>query len=262
MQKIDKTSQKSFLVTGGASGIGAAVVGLMVARGHLVTVMDSDADGLARLLRDIGEQSNILAVTGSVTRPEDCEAAVVAAISAFGRLDGLSHNAGIQRYGTVASTTPEQWDAVIDVNLKGAYLVARAAIAPLADSRGSIVFMGSAQSLSAQAGAMAYVVSKHGLLGLTTAMAVDHAAQGIRVNLVAPGSVDTPMLRHTISMDDDPAALEQTLAAMHPLGRIAQPREIAELVLFLLSERASFITGEIIRADGGLLSVIGGAPSV
>ncbi len=259
---MQKTDIKSYMVTGGASGIGAAVVQMLAAGGHQVTVMDSDADGLVRLLHETDAPDRVQVVTGSVACEADCTAAVVAAISAFGRLDGLSHNAGIQRYGTVASTSPDQWDAVMDVNLKGAYLMARAALAPLAESRGAIVFMGSAQSLSAQAGAMAYVVSKHGLLGLTTAMAVDHAAQGIRVNLVAPGSVDTPMLRHTIAMDDDPAALEKTLAAMHPLGRIAQPREIAELVLFLLSERASIITGEIIRADGGLLSVIGGAPSV
>ncbi len=252
---------KSHLVTGAASGIGRAVALLLCSHGHNVTLMDSDTDGLARLGETLNAPDRVRIAAGSVTDAGACKAAVAVAVAAFGGLDGLSHNAGIQRYGTAEGTTPAQWDEVIDTNLKGAFLIARAVLPELRRRRGAIVFMGSAQSMSAQQGALAYVVAKHGLLGLSTAMAVDHAHEGIRVNLVAPGSVDTPMLRHTMAMDDDPAALERVLNAMHPMGRIGQPREIAELVAFLLSDKAGFITGEAIRADGGLLSVIGGAPA-
>lgn len=250
----------SYLVTGGASGIGESVVRGLLAAGNLVTATDVDADRLKLLADSLNLPDRLLTVVGSVASMNDCEAAVEAAIAKFGRLDGLSFNAGIQRYGTAESTNPDQWDEVMNTNLKGAYQASRAAIPELRKTKGAIVLMGSSQSLASQQGAIAYVVAKHGLLGLSNAMAVDHAAEGIRVNLVAPGAIDTPMLRHTISLADDPEQLVQTLDAMHPVKRIGQPVEVSELVLFLLSEKASFITGECIRVDGGLLTLIAGAP--
>lgn len=254
--------RKSYLVTGGASGIGEAVVRKLLADGHAVTATDVNADLLQKLASDIGLQDQLQVLTASVADQADCEAMVTAAIARFDRLDGLSFNAGIQRYGTAEGTDPALWDEVMNVNLKGAYLASRAAIPELRKTKGAIVLMGSGQSLAAQQGAVAYVVAKHGLLGLSNAMAVDHAAEGVRVNLVAPGAIDTPMLRHTISLDDNPKSLARTLDAMHPVGRIGRSGEVAELVVFLLSDKASFITGEAIRADGGLLTLIGGSPDV
>ena len=159
-------------------------------------------------------------------------------IDAWGRIDIVSNNAGIQRYGTVETTTESEWDEVIDINLKSVYLVCHHAIPHLKKTRGAIVNMASVQAFATQRGVAAYTTGKHGLIGLTRSMALDFAEYGVRVNAVAPGSVDTPMLRWAISLDDDPEALTRT-RDMHPLGRIAEPREIAETVCFLASPKAS-----------------------
>lgn len=251
---------KVVLVNGCASGIGAAVAHLLSEEGHRLVLMDVDAARLDALAATLARPDAVLPITGSVAELADCEAAVALALDRFGQLDGLSHNAGIQTYGTAESTAVDLWHRTLNVNLTGAFLAAKAALPALRKTRGAIVFMGSGQSLAAQQGAAAYVTAKHGMHGLCSAIAVDHAAEGVRANIVAPGAIDTPMLRKTIAMAEDPAALERTLHSMHPAGRIGTPREIAEVVAFLLSDRASFLTGELIRVDGGLLSLIGGSP--
>ena len=178
----------------------------------------------------------------------------------FGGLDGVSHNAGIQTYGDAVSTTPELWARTLDTNLTGGFYVAKAALPELRRRRGVIVLTASVQGMAAQKGALAYVVAKHGLVGLVTGMAMDEAEHGVRVLGVAPGSVDTPMLRDAVRLDPNPEALDAEIDAMHPLGRRAQPAEVAEVIAFLLSGRASFMTGETVRVDGGMLARIPGAP--
>lgn len=254
-------SGKVALVTGSAMGIGAAVAELFAERGAKLALLDRDRaqlDALAARLRAAG--SEVETVVGDLRELPILEAALERAVGRFGKLDVLSNNAGVQRYGTLETTTDETWDEVYDINLKSVFRLSRLAIPHLRKTRGAIVNMASVQGLASQANVVAYTSAKHALIGLTRAAAVDHAAEGIRVNAVAPGSVDTPMMSYALSLADDPVALRAEVENMHPLRRMAQPKEIAEVVAFLASERASFVTGAVYVVDGGLTIPLGGAP--
>jgi NAD(P)-dependent dehydrogenase (short-subunit alcohol dehydrogenase family) len=190
-------------------------------------------------------------------------AAAVTKASAFGPdtgLDAVVASAGIQRYGDAVTTDESTWDEVFAVNVKGTYLLAQAALPYLrASGAGSMVFVSSVQSLGTQPGVVAYAASKGALNAMMRAMAIDEAPRGVRVNAVCPGSVDTPMLRASAASftDGSPEAVEgllKTWGMAHPLGRVANPHEIAEVIAFLVSPRASFVTGEDVRVDGGLLA--------
>lgn len=256
--------QISALVTGGASGIGLATARLLHQRGARVAVVDI-ADAGAQAVASFQSSDaapRVLFIQADLSRAAEAERAVAETVQAFGQLNAIVNSAGIQRYGNAEQTSLELWREVLDVNLTAAFLLARAAIPHLRrNGGGSMVNVGSVQSHASQRGAVAYVTSKHALLGLTRALAVDYAAEGIRVNCVCPGTVDTPMFRWSASLDPQPEAVFEACAAMHPLGRIAQPAEIAEIIAFLLTDAASFVTGTAIDVDGGLLALIGGAPN-
>jgi NAD(P)-dependent dehydrogenase (short-subunit alcohol dehydrogenase family) len=244
------------IVTGGASGIGLATVRTLADQGHEVIAMDRDGAALAA----VAGMARVTPFAGSVTDEADCLRVAALAAERLGGLDGVSHSAGIQRYGTVAATTTEAWNEVISVNLTGAFLVARATLPLIREARGAYVFTGSVQSLATQEGVAAYTVSKHGLLGLTRSIAVDFAAEGVRANLVAPGAIGTPMLDWALSLAPDPGAVREELRRMHPLGRIGTAEEVAKVIAFLLSPGAAFVTGEAVRIDGGMLARLGGSP--
>ena len=251
------------IVTGGAMGIGRAAAECLVREGAAVMIVDNQeaAGAGAAAELEAAHPGKVAFCRADISQPLDDRRAVDETVERFGGADILVNNAGIQTYGGPTDTTEEIWDRTMDVNLKGHWLMSKYAIPHmLGRGRGSIVNVSSVQGLASQANVLAYATSKHALIGLTRAMAVDLARQGVRVNCVCPGSVDTPMIRSIIAQDRDPARLERILHGMHPIGRMAHPREIGEVILFLAGDRASFMTGSIVTVDGGLLVPIAGSP--
>ncbi len=253
---------KSIVVTGGALGIGQAACELLAERGAAIAILDRDETAGRDTCRKIEARGG-----RAIFKPVNVadfgavEAAVQEAAKLFGGFNALVASAGIQRYGSALTTSDDEWEEVIRVNLKGAWNVARATLPFMQTAGGgAVVNVSSVQALATQSNVMAYTVSKHGLIGLTRSMAIDFATQNIRVNAVCPGSVDTPMLRWAASLDPDPQSVIDTCNRMHPLGRIAAPREIAEVIAFLLHDSSSFVTGAVWTVDGGLLAQLGGAP--
>jgi NAD(P)-dependent dehydrogenase (short-subunit alcohol dehydrogenase family) len=246
---------KVVIVTGGAAGIGRAAAERFAEEGAAVSIADLDEEGareVAALLGAAGRKA--LAVPCDVRLSADVEAMVEATVAAFGRLDVLFANAGVGSSSRLVETTDEEWDRVHAVNERGVFLSCReAARAMLAGTPpgGAIVINGSISGLAGMPGQAAYAPPKGAVVEMTRQLAVELATQGIRVNCVCPGTVDTTVLRTAMAMQPDPQAFLDLLMSGHPIGRIGRPEEIAAAVAFLASDEASFITGAILPVDGG-----------
>jgi NAD(P)-dependent dehydrogenase (short-subunit alcohol dehydrogenase family) len=246
---------RAVLVTGGASGLGAAAVGLLTERGARVLIADLDAargQELVEGLRARGGEATFRST--DVTRESDVAAAVQAALSAYGRLDGAINNAGTTGPpGSTVEYTLEDWNRVLALNLTGVFLGLKHEIPPMvAQGAGAIVNTSSGAGLVGFAGLPAYVASKHGVIGITRAAALECVQAGVRVNAVCPGSTRTPMLEGF--MGGDPA-IERAMERSAPIGRLARPVEIAEAMVWLLSDAASFVVGHAFAVDGGAVVV-------
>lgn len=251
---------KTVVITGGAMGIGAATAAKFCELGARVAILDSNysaAVDTAAILTSAGHKA--LALDCDVSSTDSVSNAMAEAERSLDGIDVLVSNAGIQRYGTASDGSLDVWEEVMRVNLRGCLYATRAAIpAMVRHGGGSIVVLGSVQSLAAVGNSAAYVTAKHGLLGLTRSIALDYASQNIRANCVCPGAIDTPMLRWAASLAPDPAQVIATCNRMHPLGRIGRPEEVANAIAFLASDWASFITGAALVVDGGMLIPAGG----
>ncbi|GAA3129449.1 NAD(P)-dependent dehydrogenase (short-subunit alcohol dehydrogenase family) [Kribbella aluminosa] len=232
------------LVTGGAQGIGAAIAAVAHREGAKVGIID---------LRPVEPADGRVGVVADVSDGEQVEAAVASLTGQLGEFTVLVNNAGRNAYGDATTMTDDDWDAVFAVDLKSAWLCARAVLpGMIARKHGAIVNIASLHSRLTMRGMFPYAAAKSGLVGLTRSLALDVAEHGIRVNAVSPGYVRTPIHDDFVRRSEDPAAAEQAILDVHPLGRIGTPDEVAEVVCFLASPAASYVTGADWAIDGGL----------
>ena len=234
------------LITGAAGGIGRSTVETFLAHGATVVAEDLDprVEGLA--------EDRVATLVGDVAEPDVADAAVALALERFGRIDILVNNAGRTMNKPDQEMTVEDWDGILRTNARGAFVHSKAALAPMIAQRsGAIVNIASYASLVGLPTGSAYAASKGALTQLTKVLALDHARSGIRVNAIAAGAVDTPILDDVV---DNGREVLRAAGESHPIGRIAQPQEIADVIAFVASPRASFILGAVISVDGGFVA--------
>lgn len=244
--------QKVIVVSGGASGIGSEVSSRLATEGACVVIADlnaAQAEAKAAAIVEAGGQA--IGVACDITSPDQCEAVAQAAVDKFGKIDGLVNCAGISKPHDSISLPPADWARMVDVQLNGAFYFAQACTKRMFDSGGAIVFITSTNAEAAFPRRAAYCCAKAGVAMLTKVLAIEWAEKGIRVNAVGPAYVATEMTQRNIAAGN---VNEGQIKARIPLGRLAQPADVADAVSFLLSDKSSFITGHSLYVDGGWLA--------
>lgn len=244
---------KVAIVTGASSGIGKSVAQLYAREGAAVALSDINEEMGEKTTEEIRKAGgDAIFVRADVSKPSDCEDMVKATMDKYGRLDFACNNAGIGGdQNPTADYSLEAWDKAIAVNLSGVFYCMKYEIpAMLKNGGGSIINMASILGRVGFAGAVGYVAAKHGVLGLTKTAAIEYAPHGVRVNVVGPGFISTPLIKE---LEENPD-VNNMLISLHPVGRLGKPEEVAELVIWLSSEKASFITGAYYPVDGGYLT--------
>ncbi|AIC29666.1 SDR family oxidoreductase [Rhizobium sophorae] len=241
---------KVCVVTGAGSGIGRATAELFARQGAKVGVVDVNIDAARDVAREMG--TGAIALKADVSLSAEVEAMVRSVKEKWGRIDVLVNNAGFGMTGNVTTIAESDWDRIMAVNVKGIFLCSKYVVPIMAEQgSGSIINTTSYTAVSAIANRTAYVASKGAISALTRAMALDHAKDGIRVNAVAPGTIDSPYFTKIFAEAADPQALREDFNARAALHRMGDPEEIAEAMLFLASDRSRFATGSTLTVDGG-----------
>jgi meso-butanediol dehydrogenase / (S,S)-butanediol dehydrogenase / diacetyl reductase len=245
---------KVAIVTGAGSGIGKASAELFADEGASVVVVDWNKETGAQTAETIGRTGKPATYCyADVSNPRDVEAMVDATVQKYGRLDALFNNAAIQIMAKLVETTEDVWDRIQRVNLKGVFLGCKYAIpAMIRTGGGSIINMASILGFVADPDLAAYCAAKGGVINLTRVAALTYGPQGVRVNCICPGDVDTPLVQDYFNKDPDPSRLRQEVSSKYALRRIATPQEVARLAVFLASDASSFVTGSSMVIDGGL----------
>ncbi|MEO8712459.1 MAG: glucose 1-dehydrogenase [Parafilimonas sp.] len=244
---------KTVVITGGAKGIGAATAALFFDAGANVVVLDVAEDSSNK------KNERWMFLQCDVSNETQVKTAFENIAKQFDSVDFLVNNAGIQRYGSVTETTTDEWDLVMNINLKSFFLCAKYALPFMQQKqKGVIINVASVQAFLSQQKVAAYTTAKTAILGLTRSIAVDYAPH-VRCVAVCPGTIDTPMLRESIALSPDPEEVMQECIDMHLTKRIGTAKEVAELIMYLCDDKAAFITGQAIRIDGGLGITIAGS---